>query len=68
MAQKTGTLFLTSAAYHKVSTARLRLVCDSPRACLRYYLGHTLCVTAGMTAAYVNKTLPGSYGYMETRL
>ena len=32
----------------------LRLVCDLPGACLRYYLGHSLCATAGVTAAYVN--------------
>ena len=38
----------------EVSTARLRPVCDTPWACLHYYLGHSVCATAGMPAPYVN--------------
>ena len=50
MAHKTGAFSVTSAAYREVSTARLRLVCGTPGACLRYYLDHSLRATAGVTA------------------
>ena len=57
MAPKTGAFSMTSPAYREVSTARLRLACDTPGACLRYYLGHSLRATAGMPAVYVNWAL-----------
>ena len=38
MVRKTGDFSMMSAAYREVSTARPRLVCDTPGACLRYYL------------------------------
>ena len=52
MAHKAGAFSMTLAAYREVSTARLRLVCDTPGACLRNYLGHS--IRAG---AYVNQAL-----------
>ena len=54
MAHKMGTFSMPLAAYHEVFMAGLRLVCDTPEACLQYYLEHSLRATAGMAAAYVN--------------
>ena len=53
--KKTGVFSTMSPTYGTVATARLRLVCNTTGALLRYYLGHSLRATAGVTAAYVNE-------------
>ena len=41
MAHKTAVFSMTSAAYREVSTARLRLVCDTSGACMSAILPGT---------------------------